>query len=375
MHRPIARPSLALAGLALAALLLGCDRKTAPEQPAKPADAAVQLGPENVVAATRQKLRSGPQIAGALRARKEATVRAEVGGQLLENRAEAGLRVKRGDLVARIQDAAVSDQLAAAESAARAAANAVETSEKNFARARKLAEAEAIAPRDLEQAETALAGARAQLADARARVATGEQMLARLRLRAPFDGVVAERHASAGDIVQPGTPLFTVVDPSSLRLEAFVPADFVGRFQRGTPVDFDVTGFAGRTFQGRIEQVSPSVDASTGQVKILVELPNVEGKLLAGLFARGRIANEARDALAVPLEAVDLATTPPTVVRVRDGRAERVQVELGLRDEVAEAIEVRSGLAEGDVVLRASARGGVGEGTAVKLPAAKPAAG
>jgi RND family efflux transporter MFP subunit len=192
------------------------------------------------------------------------------------------------------------------------------------------------------------------------------EQVGRTRIIAPFDGVVSERQASAGDVVQPGAPLLTVVDPRSLELEASVPAGFAGKIEAGTPVDFRLPGDAEHTFSGKIDRINPAVDPSTGQVRIYVTIPNVEQSLLVGLFAQGRVASESLDALALPLEAVDPRTTPPSVMRVRDGRLERVPVTTGLRDDVAQQLEVRSGLQAGDVVVLGSTRE-LAEGTRVQV--------
>jgi multidrug efflux pump subunit AcrA (membrane-fusion protein) len=123
-------------------------------------------------------------------------------------------------------------------------------------------------------------------------------------------------------------------------------------------------------FRGRIEQVNPVVDPATGQIRIYVTIPNEGGGLLAGLFARGRVVTDQVTGLAVPLEAVESTTTPPTALRVKDGVVEKVSVELGIADPVAEKVEVKGGLRAGDVVLLASARTNVGAGARVTVAAA-----
>lgn len=354
-------------GLVLGALAcwVGCNGQRS-EPAAQEPEPVVTLGPENVARVEQRTLRSGPLISGALRARQEATLRAEVAGPVLEMKAGQGQPVKRGQLLARIDDVALQDQLIAARSAARVARNALQVAAAEQERNEQLAEAGVITQRDLERAQLARHQAQAQLSEAQSRLALAREQVGRTRIIAPFDGVVSERQASAGDVVQPGSPLLTVVDPRSLELEASVPAGFVGQLAVGTPVDFQLPGGAGRTFSGEIERINPAVDPSTGQVRIYVAIPNVEQSLLVGLFAQGRVASESQEALALPLEAVDLRTTPPSVVRVRDGRLERVPVSLGLRDEVARRAEVRSGLEEGDLVVLGAVRE-LAEGTRVQV--------
>ena len=176
-------------------------------------------------------------------------------------------------------------------------------------------------------------------------------------IRAPFAGVVSEKTVSPGDIVSPGTALFTVIDPRSLRLEASVPTSALGDVRVGAPVTFTVNGFEDRTLEGRITRVSPTVDPQTKQVRLMASVPNAKGLLVAGLFVEGRVAAEKRVGVMVPEQAIDQTAIRPYVVRLKGGKVERVDVELGVRDEAASVFEVRSGLASGDTVLLGAARG------------------
>ncbi len=357
---------------ALGLLLLlgtgGCKgREQAPPSP-PPQQEPISLGAEDVVRLAPQVLQSGPTLSGTLQPRRVATVRAEVAGTVLEMRVEQGQPVKEGQLLARIEDTTQKDQLAAAQSAERVAESGLKVARAEEERMRKLSQAGVITQRDFEQAELARRQVQAQVSEAETRRALAQEQLGHTRVTAPFKGVVSERNASAGDIVQPGAPLYTVVDPTSLRLEASVPAVQLESLSTGTEVDFTVSGYGDQRFVGRIERINPTVDPATGQVRLYVTLPNLEQTLLAGLFAQGRVAAEQREALAVPLSAVDVSAEPPTVMRLRDNKVERVPVTLGLRDEVAGLVELRSGVAQGDILLRGSARE-LSEGTPVTLRA------
>src|SRR5918998_6199804 len=134
---------------------------------------------------------------------------------------------------------------------------------------------------------------------------SAQEQLRKTAVRAPFAGVVSEREVSAGDVVQPGALLYTIVDPSSLQLEATVPAEQLQSLKVGTPVEFTVAGYGARRFQGRIDRINPSVDPATRQVRIYVTIPNRDQGLVAGLFAEGRVESERRRALAIPFAALD----------------------------------------------------------------------
>jgi RND family efflux transporter MFP subunit len=364
------RRSGVLVGALCVVWLLGCNGQQGEAEAQEPEAASVTLGPENVARVEPRKLQSGPVISGALHARQSATLRAEVGGPVLEVKIDQGQPVKRGQLLARIDDVALQDQLLAARSAARVAESGLQVAASEEARADMLVKAGAIAQREFERAQLARHQAQAQVAEAQSRLSLVREQLGRTRIIAPFDGVVSERQVNAGDVVQPGSPLLSVVDPTSLELEASVPVEYAGRMEVGTPVAFRLSSGADQSFSGEIERINPAVDPSTGQVRIYVTIPNVRQSLLVGLFAQGRVASESKEAVALPVEALDLRTTPPSALRVRDGKVERVPVTVGLRDDVAQQLEVRSGLQAGDVVVLGSARD-LAEGTRVEVSQAQ----
>jgi RND family efflux transporter MFP subunit len=363
LQRPPRGAALVAAAVVLSA---GCGRGPAGKGGAADPQ-PVTLSPENVAVVAERTLRSGPGISGTLRARREAAIRAEVGGAVLEVLAEAGERVKAGQLLARIDEAAQQQALLAARSGLGAARNALQVAEANAVRAVALSEAGALAPQQAEQAEAALEGARAQLADAQARLSLAEQQAGKTRIRAPFAGVVAQRQASAGDVVSPGAALFTVIDPSRLQLEGAIPAARLGEVTPGAPVEFSVTGFERQRFGGEIERIAPSADPATGQVRVYVDVRNEDGRLISGLYAQGRVAAASASALAAPDDAVDGSTSPPTVMRVAGGKAERVPVTLGLRDDAAGQVALTAGVRAGDVLVLGSARATLADGAPVRL--------
>ena len=327
---------------------------------------AMTIGPENVAIVTRGPLASGPAISGALRAEREATLRAEASGAVLATLVEPGTRVRRGQLLVRIDDSAVRDAFLGARSGVTTAEQTFELARREQERSQSLAAAGAIAERDLDVARRNVTAATAALADSRARLALANRQLAGTRVTAPFDGVVSDRQVKAGDVVGMGTALLTVVDPRSMRLEASVPASSLSEVRIGAPVSFTVNGYAERSFTGTVTSVNPVADPTTGQVRITVGLPNSGGTLVGGLFAEGRVASTSRIALTVPLNAVDARGLSPVAYRLKGGRVEKVEISLGARDEDAERVEVAVGLAAGDSVLTGAAQG-ISVGTRVMV--------
>ncbi len=343
---PRLRP-LALAAVALVTLA-ACGQQTKAADP--PAAAPATVSPDNILVVDSVSLRTGPTLSGDLSPEREAVIRAELGGGVTAVNVEAGEAVRAGQLLGTLDAAVVEDQYRSARSAVTSAENSAQVARRELDRARRLLAGGAIADRDVEIAERGLLAAEAQLDNARAGLAAAEKQLEKTRLRAPFAGVVSDRAVSVGDIVQSGNPLFTVVDPRSMRLEASVPVSALSQVKVGATVDFSVSGYEGQQFAGRIQRINPVVDPGTRQVRLTVSIPNA-GSLVSGLFAKGRVQVEEKTALAVPLAAVDLRGPTPTVRRIQLGKVEVVAVVLGLRDDVAELVEVTSGLAPGDTVL------------------------
>ena len=347
---------------------VGCGRSSEGETASGAADQNEVITPDNIAVVALDTIESGPAIAGALMPERAAVIRAEVSGSVVQALAEKGQAVGRGALLARIEDASARESQLSARSGVRSAEQAAQVARRNVERATKLAEAGAIADRDLEAARVAASNADAMLADAMARLSLAEKQLANTQVRAPFNGIVADRPVSAGDVVAPGTPLYTVVDPSSMKLEALVPAAQLGALRVGAPVQFVVQGYTGRVFTGRVQRISPMADPATRQVGITVSIPNVGGSLVSGLYAEGRVGSQRRGTLVVPFNAVDLTGATPTVVRLKNGKVERVDVEVGIRDEQLERVELVSGVAAGDTLLLGAAQG-ISVGTAVRVQA------
>jgi membrane fusion protein (multidrug efflux system) len=365
----LSRAPRATAGVALvlAALSLGACKKN--DASAEPAKAETMLvGPENVTVVRAEQVRTGPALSGSLAPERSATIRAEMSGAVLQTYAEAGQRVRTGQPLAQLDAAVLRDQQLSARGAVTTAQSNYDIAQRELSRNTALEKAGAIAERDLERARNALVGAQGQLATARAQLANINKQLDKAGVQAPFAGVVSQRQVNAGDVVSPGTALFTVVDPGSMQLEASVPADALAQVRVGMPVDFRVNGYPSRSFTGRITRVNPTADPVTRQVKIVASIPNAGNTLVGGLFAEGRVSSETRTAPMVPLTAVDERGLRPTVVRLKNGKIEKVEVGTGIRDAAAETVEITSGLASGDTLLLGAARG-ISPGTPVRVSA------
>ncbi len=376
LDRSISRKSAAvLLGLSAMTAVNACSKsdKVSAAETAKLETMIV--GPENITVAANGSIMTGPSISGTLEPDREAVLRAQVSGSVLQTYADQGQAVNAGTVLARIDASGIQDAYTSARAGLVSARNAADVAAKDLARNEKLLAAGAIAERDIDQSRRASIAAQAALEDANSRLATAEKAYRSTTVTAPFSGVVSERPVSAGDVVQPGTALFTVVDPSSMRLEASVPAEQLASIRIGVPVNFTVSGYPGRQFVGRITRINPTADPTTRQVRIYVSIPNEGRALVGGLFANGRMSTATKTGLVVPQSAVDVRGSIPSVMRVTQGKAEKVQVQIGLTDKTSETIEVLSGLQPGDTLLLGAALG-ITPGTLVRIsaPTGTPAA-
>jgi membrane fusion protein, multidrug efflux system len=359
------RIRLAVIMIALAACKQGAEQAppTANEAP------VIKLAPEDYIVVSRGEIQTGPRISGTLQAAKRAVVRAETQGSVVAIGPELGQVVKTGDLLARVEAKALGDVTTSARSGVAAAQAQYELAQREVQRTEALVKGGAIAQRELDRARSQLTAAQAGVTQAKAQLSSSQSQLGDATVRSPIAGVVSRRTVSAGDVVSPGAELYEIIEPSTMRLDASVASDDLSLIAPGKEVAFEVRGYPGQKFAGTISRVAPAADPVTRQIQVLVDIPNPGGKLVAGLYAEGRVSVEKREGIIVPLGAIDTSGDQPSVLRVRNGVVERATVALGVRDERAEVVEVTNGLAAGDVLVLTRALKNVAPGAKVAVPA------
>ena len=339
--------------LVLALALAACGK--GPATPQKGANAAGQpllLANEDVLTVRSTSLASGPVITGSVQPERRADLRAEVSAIVLQVLRENGDVVRRGDLLVRLDDTAIRDGLASAESAARAASQAYEQAERQFQRMTTLRASGMASAQQLEDAEVRRNNAQSELESAKTRVVQARQFLQRTEVRAPFDGVVSDRKVSAGDTAQVGKELVKVIDPASMRFEGLVSADNVGSVSPGQAVTFRVNGYPDQVFTGKVRRMNPAANATTRQVEVLVDFTGRSQPRLAGLYAEGHVETSSADGITLPATALVRDGDKASAWRVRDGKLQKVALAVGERDPRTGDWILKDGLAEGDQVIR-----------------------
>lgn len=338
--------------IALAASLAACRKK----EPPKPQVESVTVGPESVATVQLTNVAAGPMLSGTLQPQQSATILAETGGTVVAMTAAEGQRVAQGTVLARIRDDAAAATLQSAQTAVQSGHTAVAMARRDLDRAEMLAKAGAVPKRDVDVARSQVANAQAQLGQAEAQLSTARDRVGNQTVVASTSGIISERRVSEGGLVTPGAPLFTIVDLTTLQLEASVSSEALQSLRVGDAVQFDVRGFPSQRFNGTIRRIAPTVDPATGQVRVYVSVANDRQQLVGGLFAEGTVTTVSRQGIVIPLQALDETGPSPWVLRLRNGAAERVAVRLGVRNEKAGTVEVVSGLAPGDEILLGPSR-------------------
>ena len=278
--------------------------------------------PETVrnVSVTEVQQRNVPDVleaVGTLRAAQTSTLASQMMGTLVEVRAHEGDRVRRGQVLAVIDDSqprAALDRANAAVSAARQQLAGAESdlalAESTLKRFQTLYDRKSVSPQEFDEIrnrrQSALARrdlAKADQEQANAAVAQATTALEYTRIRAPFDGVITEKKADPGTLASPGMSIFTVEDVRRYRLEASINESDLAFVRIGQPVPILIDALGSETVTGKVVQMVPAADAGSRSFLIKIELP-VDTRLRSGLFGRAQFSRGERRVLLVPQTAI-----------------------------------------------------------------------
>lgn len=321
------------------ARLLGDEH--AQNAPAGPAGAAAARanrdGPTRVTTAIVQPgtLAETVTSSGTLLAAESVELQAEVSGKITAINFVEGTRVRKGQLLVKLNDA----DLQARRHAAMYEVTLAERREKRAAEL--LAQGFVIA----DEHDTALNEVNVR----RAEIELTEAQIAKTEIRAPFDGIAGLRYVSEGAIVSATTQIATLQRIDTLKVDFAVPEKYAERIRVGSPIAFTVAGHT-QKYSGEVYAYDPRIDTQTRTLLIRALCPNEDEVLLPGSFANVQLTiGETRDALLVPAEALVPDFQAAYVYVVADGKVERRQVSTGRRS--ASHVQILSGLAPGEEVV------------------------
>lgn len=325
--------SLALVALLAAGVYFGASRLRAEKPPEK----AAALTPVYVTLAKEGRIYDSVEALGTANAMESVDVTTNVSDLLREIRFADGQQVKKGDVIAVLEQRELLAQLAAAKAR-------LEQENRELARLEGLLRDKAVPRQDYDQRQTTLEITRREVEEIEARIAYRT-------ILAPFDGVVGVRMISVGALVQPGQVITTLDDISSIKLDFTVPSTYMSSLATGGAIEAEADALAGRVFRGNIESVNTRVDPVTRSVLVRAILPNPDGQLRPGLLLRVKLIKSERRGIILPEESIlqRQRNHYVLVVSEADSKVEERQVSVGAR--LPGRIEITKGLEAGERVI------------------------
>ena len=346
-----------------AALLTGCRKEQA--RPAAAAEAPPVRAA--VLTVALQPLTATVSVTGTLVSNTRVDVKAQTIGRVLRFDKQEGDPVAAGEALVWVDDENYKLAVRQAESAVQVAeaglarAKVLEAHARSeMERAQNLLRSGGITDKDLKSAQVAEQDARAQVAlaaaqleQARATLAVARKQLRDTVIHSPVAGEIQNRFVNPGAYVEAPTAVFTVVNNRRLELESPVATAELAPIRAGQRVTFTVNAYPGVSFEGRVIEINPAVEAETRSAKVRVRVDNASGRLRTGMFAEGQIlTGVTAQAIVAPAAAVyrdDRSAKSAFLYVVENQRAARRKVRIGR--ELDGKLEIVEGLRPGDLLV------------------------
>jgi RND family efflux transporter MFP subunit len=318
----------------------------------------------SVTAARTASIREMVVAVGSLRAQERVDVTPRVGGRLIERLVDLGDAVREGQLIARLDDDEIHQQVQQAEASLNVSRALVEQRQAELQntrivleRARGLVETQLISAQDFEAAQTRYDVAVSQVALSSAQVNQASAGLEELRIRldqthvmAPISGVVGRRFVDVGAMVNANTPIVTLINLDNVILVANIPERELTKLSVGNPARVTVDAIAEGEFRGEVVRISPLLDPQTRTGEVEIQIANPDNVLKAQMFARAMLdLPSVRTALLVPRQGIVYRGDRAGVYLVADDTARFQPVETGLTQ--GDDVEVISGLVDGQIIV------------------------
>ncbi len=272
---------------------------------------------------------------GSLLPDEEVELSFETSGKVVAIHFQEGTRVKKGDLLAKINDKPLQAQLLKLQAQRKL------LEEREF-RQRQLLERDAISKESYDQISTELQSLQADILLLEARISETE-------MRAPFDGIVGLRMISEGAFANTQTKIVRLVKISPLKIEFSIPERYAGQITAGYPIIFLVDGVQD-TFNASVYAIEPKVDVNTRTIVTRALYPNKNEELKPGRFAKVEaLLSQIDNTISIPTEAIIPEMDGEKVYVFKGGKAEQVKVKTGLR--TSDHIQIIEGLQFGDTLL------------------------
>ncbi len=301
-------------------------------------------------------------LTGELQAEKESSVATDASGIVVAVSIERGMAVKKGDVLASLDDREAVLAVREAEANLNSARSDYEHVQKDLKRNEQLAKVKVISDSSLQNAEADNDMKAAALSVAEIHLDIAKKKLKDCAVSAPFSGFVAERKVQIGEYLQVGTVVARLVEVDPLRLSLNLPETTVGSIYSGQEVSFTVGAYPDRFFSGKVKYVGAAVRENSRDIVIEAEIGNSDKLLKPGMFASAKLEMAPVNSTVVPGNALRTDGKSSSVFVVENGRIVEKLVELGVS--TCSYVEVREGLKQGEKIVL-NPDGNLKDGTAV----------
>lgn len=294
--------------------------------------------------ATEQVVAREQVVDAVIEAVNQSTVSSQTSGRIIEVPVDVDDYVQKGEVVVRFRD---KEQQAALKAAKARAAEA----QSNFKRVQDLVERKLVPKAEFDKAEAALKAANAEVEQA-------QERLEHTVVRAPYSGIVMERHVEPGETANPGTPLVTGLSLESLRAIAEVPQFNIDAVRKLARARIIIPTQDGLNVEGTKLTISPYADAASHTFRVRVDLPQGQHGVYPGMFVKAAFVTGEETRLLVPASAVVHRSEVTAVYVVSDGKISFRQIRVG-RELPDNQVEVLAGMDAGEKVALDPIRAGV----------------
>jgi len=330
-----------------------------------------EIFPVETTSARKGTIQKTISLTGDVSPENEVTVFSEVTGTLKKIYVEEGDRVRKGELLIKIDDKNIRLQLQASQEALHQTEVNLANTEKNYVRMKNLFKEDVITPYEMDQIQARKDVALAQVKQLKAQANLAKERLSRCKIYSPINGIVAKRFLDAGELITASSmmknaPLLLIQNLKTVKIKVSAGERELGKIKKGQEVRIKVDAYPDRIFAGKVSEIGSFVEPTSRTVEIEIKVKNTDYFLKSGMFVRVEIiTQEKKNSLLIPNEtifggssrvysAVEQARPLQKIFIVKNNKAYIREVKTGLKD--AEKTEILEGLQEGDLVVTAGAQ-------------------
>ena len=294
------------------------------------------------------------ELPGTLQGYTESPIYARTNGYILHWYKDIGAKVKKGELLAKIDTPEIDKSLSLVMATRQQKKGALELAESSYARWQLMWSKDVVSQQELEEKKSNLIQAQADFSSAEADVERLNYLVNYKKVISPFNGIVTQRNIDIGDLVSNSDslskkPMFLISQVNPLRVFVDVPQSYANNIHINQPVTISQKEIHGQIFNAKIANTAGAIDKTTRTLQIEIILPNDDNQLLPGSFVKVSVPIESKDSLKVPLNAILFKALGPSVATVVNNKVKIKYVTIG--QDFGNRLEIIQGLDASDEII------------------------